>query len=292
MKLFLLLATTAVGTTAAFQPSSKTPLTAQKSSKTSSSPPLTKNEMVAIRSPFWNAFTTADAKPVAKVDYVVEREYFVPLTLLMVGFWLALFPPSEYDVERELSVKRRCLHDMICNSFSTITQLFLYCTSILLLITGDNFAIDMIGAGFHLWFGSFIGYQTMKTRAVFNKDSFELMTVTNKQLGIAPDTGLMPKKYKNYVLGTTNKWRYDSFVNWDFFPSIDIPILVYFKETQTPKELQKKGSLGMRQMDRRENGQMHWFPAYANVRQLREQFEAHGCQKIGPVHGEEFMTKE
>jgi len=187
---------------------------------------------------------------VAKVDYVVEREYFVPLTLLMVGFWLALFPPS------------------------------------------DNFAIDMIGAGFHLWFGSFIGYQTMKTRAVFNKDSFELMTVTNKQLGIAPDTGLMPKKYKNYVLGTTNKWRYDSFVNWDFFPSIDIPILVYFKETQTPKELQKKGSLGMRQMDRRENGQMHWFPAYANVRQLREQFEAHGCQKIGPVHGEEFMTKE
>jgi len=29
--------------------------------------------------------------------------------------------------------------------------------------------------------------------------------------------------------------RYDSFVNWDFFPSIQLPILVYFKETQTPK---------------------------------------------------------
>ena len=29
--------------------------------------------------------------------------------------------------------------------------------------------------------------------------------------------------------------RYDSFVNWDFFPSVQLPILVYFKETQTPK---------------------------------------------------------
>lgn len=56
--------------------------------------------------------------------------------------------------------------------------------------------------------------------------------------------------------------------------------------------MQKKGSLGLKQMDRRNNGQMHWFPAYANVRQLREQFEARGCNKIGPVHGEEFMKSD
>ena len=30
--------------------------------------------------------------------------------------------------------------------------------------------------------------------------------------------------------------RYDTFVNWEFFPSVDVPILVYFKETQTPEE--------------------------------------------------------
>jgi hypothetical protein len=53
--------------------------------------------------------------------------------------------------------------------------------------------------------------------------------------------------------------------------------------------MQTKGSLGGKLMDRRDNGQMHWFPAYANARQLREQFEAHGCKKIGSVHGEEFM---
>lgn len=153
---------------------------------------------------------------------------------------------------------------------------------------------------------------------VFTKDSFELRSVTNKYLGLEADKGLVPKERKNYVLGTENKWKvgridvcvvpflltyyllfishsspapstqYESFVNYDFFPSINLPILVYFKETQTPKEMQIKGSLGFKQMDRRDNGQMHWFPAYANARQLKEQFEAHRCQKIGPVHGEEF----
>lgn len=109
--------------------------------------------------------------------------------------------------------------------------------------------------------------------------------------------------------------RYDSFVNWDFYPCMQLPILVYFKETQTPKvraqiethliyfgmfvihdvvtkifaqEMQIKGSLGGRQMDRRDNGQMHWFPAFGNARQIREQFEAHGCAKIGTVSGEEY----
>lgn len=72
----------------------------------------------------------------------------------------------------------------------------------------------------------------MKTRAVFTRDSFELKSTSNKYLGVYPDKGLVPKQRKNYVLGTNNKWRYDSFVNWDFFPSIHLPILVYFKETQ------------------------------------------------------------
>lgn len=151
--------------------------------------------------------------------------------------------------------------------------------------------IDGLGAAFHLWFGCFVGMQTMKTRVVFNRGTFELNTVTNSVLGLEADKGLKPKECKNYVLGTNNEWRYDSFVNWEFFPSIDFPILIYFKETQTPPEMQIKGSLGGRQMDRRNNGQMHFFPAFANVRQVREQFEAHGCKKIGPVNGEEYKMR-
>ncbi|KAL7466568.1 hypothetical protein ACHAXS_006872 [Conticribra weissflogii] len=246
MKLSSILVFVFVGAASAFQPSSKTQV--NRVSSSTSEPPLTKNEMVAIRSPFWNSFSSEKQAPVAKYDFVVDRDYTVPLTLISVGLWLSLFGPSHTN-------------------------------------------IDLLGGAFHLWFGAFIGMQTMKTRAVFNKDSFELKSVSNKYLGIAPDKDLVPKKMKNYVLGTDNKWRYDSFVNWDFFPSIHLPILVYFKETQTPKEMQIKGSLGVKQMDRRDNGQMHWFPAYCNVWQLREQFEAHGCNKIGPVHGEEFMKK-
>ena len=37
-------------------------------------------------------------------------------------------------------------------------------------------------------------------------------------------------------MGGENAWKYDTFVNYDFLPSEDFPILVYFKETQTPFE--------------------------------------------------------
>jgi hypothetical protein len=242
--------TTFFATAAAFQPSAKKSFQKTGGSKVRPvTPPITRNDMVAIRSPAsWNNFSGPSVKGISTGDYVVDRDYTVSFTLIAVGLWLTLFGPSDTN-------------------------------------------IDLIGGAFHLWFGAFIGMQTMRTRAVFTKDSFELKSTANKYLGVYPDVGLIPKQRKNYVLGTANKWKYDSFVNWDFFPSIQLPILVYFKETQTPKELQKKGSLGLKQMDRRDNGQMHWFPAYANVRQLREQFEARGCKKIGPVHGEEFMKK-
>mmetsp|Transcript_20795 Transcript_20795/g.35709 ORF Transcript_20795/g.35709 Transcript_20795/m.35709 type:complete len:254 (+) Transcript_20795:193-954(+) len=237
-----------VGTASAFQPAPKKALTRKAKQVTipdtrNDRAAVTKADMVAIRSPFWHAFDRPKTDE-AKIDYVADRDYTVALTLIAVGIWLTMFPPS------------------------------------------DSLFIDMLGGAFHLWFGSFIGYQTMRTRVVFNKDTFELKTVTNKVLGLQRDKGLKPKEYQNYVLGTNNEWRYDTFVNWDFFPCVQLPILVYFKETQTPKEMQIKGSIGPHQMDRRDNGQMHWFPAFANARQLRDQFEAHGCAKIGPVNGE------
>lgn len=57
-----------------------------------------------------------------------------------------------------------------------------------------------------MWFGCFVGMQTMKTRVVFNKETFELNTVTNNVLGLEEDKGLKPKEYENYVLGTNNEW--------------------------------------------------------------------------------------
>ena len=102
LTLFLTLATVA-GTASAFRPSSKAPLrqNANKNKVTSDvrpGAPLTKADMVAIRSPFWNAMGSQSKAPAAKIDYVVDRDYTVALTLLCVGIWLTMFHPSEFGV--------------------------------------------------------------------------------------------------------------------------------------------------------------------------------------------------
>lgn len=47
---------------------------------------------------------------------------------------------------------------------------------------------------------------------------------------------------ENAFVGGANKWKFSSFVNWEFWWP-DFPVLVYFKETQTKPE-----------------GQIHFFP--------------------------------
>ena len=66
---------------------------------------------------------------------------------------------------------------------------------------------------------------------VFDETSFELKNV---DLG-ASDEDALTESGENFVVGGANRWTYDSFVNWDFFPSVDYPVLVYFKESQTPQ---------------------------------------------------------
>lgn len=56
-------------------------------------------------------------------------------------------------------------------------------------------------------------------------------------------------------VGGRNRWSYDTFTNWAFYPSKDVPILVYFKETQTKPE-----------------GQIHFFPVLGDPAKLYESF--------------------
>ena len=94
MKLSFLFAAALAGTAAAFRPQANAPLARTNAASPDVRPgaPLTKAEMVAIRSPFWNAL---QPEAEAKVDYIVDRDYTVALTLLCVGIGLAMFPPSE-----------------------------------------------------------------------------------------------------------------------------------------------------------------------------------------------------
>lgn len=124
--------------------------------------------------------------------------------------------------------------------------------------------------------------QTTRIRFRFDDDSFEL-------LGAGAD-GELEDSGENIVVGGANRWTYDSFVNWEFFPEgwIDQPqgpILVYFKETQTPEaewevgpgqsansaEALAKGAV---------RGQVHFFPALCDTKQLREEFTRRGCAKL------------
>lgn len=120
----------------------------------------------------------------------------------------------------------------------------------------------VLGGGFIALLASLFAVQATRLRFVFDEDCFELKSVESLGSEDLKDSG------ENIVVGGANRWEYESFVNWDFYPSVDFPILVYFKETQTP------------QADGSSDGQIHFFPAIANVKQLKEQFELRGCASV------------
>ena len=91
----------------------------------------------------------------------------------------------------------------------------------------------VVQGGLYLLFATFLAVQAKRIRFVFDETSFELktasLTASSSGEEVLQDSG------ENVVVGGANRWTYDSFVNWDFFPSEKFPILVYFKETQTPE---------------------------------------------------------
>ena len=128
--------------------------------------------------------------------------------------------------------------------------------------------LGVVLGGLTLLFASFLVVQTNRLRFVFDDTSFELKSGLSGEL---TDTG------ENVVVGGANRWTYTSFKNWDFLPSKSFPILVYFKETQTPESQWNEGP---GQFDKVGGGQIHFFPAIARVDQLEEQFRLRGCAKI------------
>ena len=129
----------------------------------------------------------------------------------------------------------------------------------------------VFGAGAILFtlFGGFVAYQTTTLRFKFDAAAFSLVKSDGSSLG------------DNVVVGGENAWKYSSFVNYDFLPSREFPILVYFKETQTPEDNWVDAPIvvdGLR-------GQAHFFPAIANAAQLEENFGKNGCAKVAGEGG-------
>lgn len=120
--------------------------------------------------------------------------------------------------------------------------------------------------------------QTSRIRFTFDQNNFELRT------GELEETG------ENIIVGGENRWAYNSFVNYAFFPEgwIDQPqgpILVYFKETQTPSDKWDEGPGESANSEKAiangaKPGQVHFFPALCDCKQLEAEFEKRGCAKL------------
>mmetsp|Transcript_24121 Transcript_24121/g.40261 ORF Transcript_24121/g.40261 Transcript_24121/m.40261 type:complete len:115 (+) Transcript_24121:333-677(+) len=111
--------------------------------------------------------------------------------------------------------------------------------------------------------GAFLGSQTTKIRFVFDDEAFEVKV----QKGDAED---LEDSRDNFAVGGKNRWKYDTFTHWQFYPSEEFPILVYFKETQTSPE-----------------GQIHFFPVLADGKMLRDTMVAKAIPRIEAGGGKE-----
>jgi hypothetical protein len=113
-------------------------------------------------------------------------------------------------------------------------------------------------------FSAFLAFQTTTLRFGFDDDSFYL--VKNDE-----------SSFENVVVGGENKWKYSSFQNWDFLPSEKFPILVYFKEDQTPLENREEAPSFL--LPDTLLGQAHFFPAISDSEMLKAGFTEHDCAK-------------
>jgi Protein of unknown function (DUF3119) len=124
--------------------------------------------------------------------------------------------------------------------------------------------------------------QTARIRFCFDSEAFELRTDGGD--------GNLERPGENIVVGGENRWTYDSFVNYEFYPEgwVDQPqgpILVYFKETQTPSENWSDGPGKSANSEEAlakgaKPGQVHFFPALCDCQQLKAEFERRGCAKL------------
>ena len=123
-----------------------------------------------------------------------------------------------------------------------------------------------------LLFSVFLLIQTSRVRFVFDETTFSLQ---NTQ----PFSSELTNSGENFVVGGENRWKYTSFVNYDFFPSNSPvgPVLVYFKENQTPEDKWKEGPGSL---DKVGGGQLHFFPAIVDADFLKREFERRGCAKL------------
>lgn len=95
--------------------------------------------------------------------------------------------------------------------------------------------------------GALLTVQTGRVRFLFDDTSMEVLIDSKKK-----DNKQLEKSGENAFVGGANRWTYDSFTRYKFFPSKDIPIFLAFWELQTNPEKE----------------QFHLFPVIMDGKQL------------------------
>lgn len=124
--------------------------------------------------------------------------------------------------------------------------------------------------------GAFLADRAMRLRVVFGENRLTIKNLYDAKTGNKLSENEMTER-ENYVLSGADGWKYEHFINWEFFPSVYMPVLVYFKEDQTTPA---KWNVGPGAYDWRNNGMVHFFPAFGNSFQIKREFEKRNLSKV------------
>lgn len=223
--------------------------------------------------------SSVQVQPLSKYAKLSKKSSMNKLSLHMASseskgpfdFLSGIFPSENKKKAKPEVVK---IPDVVIDPDYNIALAFAGVGVLIVLLTQGSI-YGAVQGGITLLFASFLAVQASRIRFVFDETSFELKNTGG--ISSNDDQENLSSSGENFVVGGENRWAYDSFVNYDFFPSRGLPILVYFKENQTSEEKWKEGPGGL---DKKGGGQLHFFPAIANVDQLKKQFALRGCAKI------------
>ena len=94
--------------------------------------------------------------------------------------------------------------------------------------------MGMAGNCLHVVLAALFWVQTLRVRCVFEEDGFEFYNLKG-DMKLSNDKAKLTRKPKNFVTSTENKWSYDKVTGYQFYPSLEYPLICYFKETETPE---------------------------------------------------------
>ena len=176
--------------------------------------------------------------------------FFSPLSLSESVSLLSRICRDRYALCVVALISASCSVDVQSHLYITFSIMIMSC--IALPAAGVLASAHAYGAAVPLGaLGVFLGVQTSRVRFRFERDALEVVIGEEET-----ESG------ENAFVGGRNRWAYDSFINWEFFPSPAFPVLVYFKEKQTKEE-----------------GQIHFFPVLFNATELYDVMAA----RCGPT---------